>query len=56
MDCLRKPNEPMPTEGQRPGGPSSVHCSAEACNQTSRLAFAPSLDPAPGRIANAFPS
>jgi hypothetical protein len=38
----------MPTgdkneEGQPQGQPSSEHCSAEACDQTSRLALAPSL-------------
>ena len=47
MNCLRRPNRPMPTgakneEGRPQGQPSSEHCSAEACDQTSHLALAPS--------------
>jgi hypothetical protein len=45
MNCLRKPNRPLPTgakndEGRPQGQPSSEHCSAEACDQTSHLALA----------------
>ena len=37
MNCLRRPNRPMPTggkneEGRPQGQPSSEHCSAEACD------------------------
>jgi hypothetical protein len=47
MNGLRKPNRPLPTdakseEGRPQGQPSSEHCCAEACDQTSRLALAPS--------------
>ena len=38
MNCLRRPNRPMPTgakneEGRPQGQPSSEHCSAEACDR-----------------------